>query len=156
MKHTKLQAEKSKKIGMTDKDIAEHLLELLRREIKNSPNCGAIFRAFANANPAVQKRIVAAMRDPKRPGRPRRKLPDDIWLMQIEGTKRQLQAEAAARGSTKRITDRAAIVHNLQNDFMRFGRQEDIPFKLNSESGFEEVRRVVDAIARARRAQKLK
>ena len=31
MSHTKLQAEKSKKIGMTDKDIAEHLLELLRR-----------------------------------------------------------------------------------------------------------------------------
>ena len=57
MRQPKQPEGKSKKIGMNDKDYAEHLLELLRREIKISPNCGAIFRAFANANPAVQKRV---------------------------------------------------------------------------------------------------
>ena len=143
-------------VQMTDKEIADDLVLHLRSAIKESTNFGAAFGAFIDAKPAIQKRVLTIMRHPTQRGHPRRKWPDDLWLYEVEGMKHELRKKETSRGSARRITDRETIIYALQQGFWRAGRLESVAFELNSDLGEKEIGRIVDAIARARRARKLK
>ena len=140
---------------LSDKDVADDLVKHIRAELSTSPPWGAAFNVLFESKPGVQQRVLTALRPPKVPGRPHRKLPDDIWLMGIDALKKELQQKADASGTKHRITDRAAITHALELG-SRSGRRAGVPFDKNSDEGRAEINRVRDSVVRARHAAKSK
>lgn len=139
---------KTAKSQITDRDLANDLSEDLRRAMKDDQNCGAVFGAFLRAKPNVQKLVIRKLKPPRRAGRPKRAMPDEAWLLGVEATR----AVLSATGGSARVTDTQAIKHMLVRS--RMGRAPEVLFAPNSGPGKAEVRRVIDAIARARRARK--
>lgn len=145
--------DKSTKIEQSDQDRADHYVELLNKELAVSSNLKAIVNALRDEKPEIQKRVISALLPPKtgRPGRPKRKMPDEITLDHIETWKNVL-----AEGKKTKVSDRAAVKYALENGFLRMGRREGTPFNPASAAGRQEMERVIAALGRARKAKKSK
>ena len=145
--------DKSAKIKNSDQCRADHYVELLNKELAVSPNLAAIINALREEKPKFLNQVIRALLPPKsgKPGHPKRKFPDDLFLEAVEFVKSEL-----AKPGQSKITDRAAAEFSLANGWLRMGRLEGAPFRPGSPAGKQEIGRVIAAVGRARKARKSK
>lgn len=142
---------KSAKIGPTDLEIVDNLLERLNAKIAEDPDLRADFLAMRNASPAVRMLIMARLMPVriKKAGRPRRMLPDDLVLDGLEHAKTEL-----ASFSKTKITDRQAAKYCLENGYFRPGGP-DAPYNRRPATK-QEIDVLIATMGRARKARKSK
>lgn len=133
----------------SDKSTAEKILRRFQEELREHSNLGAIVLWLARTKRSVQKRVLDALRGPRKRGAPRRGFSDEVWLDEFEGWRKHM--EQVCGPGHRRPSDMALIRALLSNTGTRHGREEGHPFRPESKAGKTEVRRIRDAIVRARR-----
>lgn len=133
----------------TDRDRANDLLDGILNEGKVHSNLYAWLLALANENRGVQLRVLGALRTKKR-GRPRNAITDEMWLEGVESWRSYMMRKYPGRD----FTYLEIIEDWLKNTDTRYNRQPDELFKPNRASGRAEIKRMRDAIVRAKRSRK--
>ncbi len=146
---------RSPKIEVSDTDIANDIAKCLRKDIALSvwdkSGLAASMNALINAKPAIQRRVLAALKPPHASRRRKRKFPDKEILDGVDYWK-----DVLAKSTKGKVTDIAAVTYCLEKGFLRLGRLAGTPFDSGSTAGKKEIKRAIDAIVRARRARKSK
>lgn len=134
------------KLIESDKDRADYFLTGIKKDMEVHSNLGAWLLALSQEKRAIQHRVLDALRGPKSAGRPKRPHSDNEWLDAFE----------AYRDGTgfQSKTDLGAIEEWLTKTETMYERGPNIPFRPNRTDGKQEVRRIRDAIVRARRSRK--
>ena len=134
--------------GMS-KNKAEEILRKLREAMSSGTNISGAILWLAREKRAVQKRVLDALRGPAKVGRGKNLIRDEEWLAGVESW-RALMESGATPG--KKFTDLEVIADWLKTTSTRYGR--DKPFREHTESGKREIKRIRDAIGRAKRNRK--
>ena len=144
---------KTGKIEQSDRDIADHHIELWNKIIADTPTIPALVYALRAASPSVRRLVFHKVFGPidKRAGRPNRSMPDDLVLLAVESEKERLAAPVS-----QKVSYREAVLSCLKNNGLRLGRLEETPFNPDSAAGKKEVVRVMATLVRARKAGKSK
>jgi hypothetical protein len=135
----------------SDKDRASDIVRDLRKAMPKWVNGPAQLYRLAREKRSVQHRVLDALRGPKKVGAPKNPLTDEEWLTSVEFWRASMETSAPA---DTRITDLEVIKDWLMHTPTRRGRSEGSKFLEWSEEGKKEVRRIRDAIVRARRNRK--
>lgn len=136
----------------SEKDRADELLRLMREGLADHSNLGACVFALAREKRGVQHRVLDALRGPKQTGRPRKGISDDEWLSWLEAYRAQMVLSYGR--NARKPSDLGVIVYGLKNSGTRYGRNKGEPFREHTPSGKAEVKRIRDAVVRARRNRK--
>lgn len=149
---------RGKKALESDSDNAE-ADDLTRRIQDEMPSLGEHalpFHELFLAKPSIQRRVLLNLRPHHKPGRPKKPITDEDWRIAVEDTREELRKEAHAAGCTRRVTAREAIIHLLKTTGTRWKREAGVPFRPHTPSGKAEIKRIQDAVVRARRPTKSK
>jgi len=137
----------------SERDTAAEMVRLFLEEMQTHSNLAAIVRWLVNSPRSVQRQVLNDLRGPHKPGAPRKGIPDEDWLLSVESWREQMERINSPGG--RRPSDLAVISDWLSQTGTRYGREKDKPFQPNREAGKAEVRRIRDAIVRARRRRKI-
>lgn len=137
---------------MSEKDRADELLRLIRDEMLQHSNLGSCLFALAREKRGAQHRVLDALKGPPSPGRPRKGISDDEWLTGVESWREQMAWSDGP--NSRKASDLEVIRDWLKNTESRYGRDKGKPFRADSSTGKAEVKRIRDAVVRARRNRK--
>lgn len=136
----------------SERDTAAEILRLFWEQMRTHSNLAAIVLWLAREKRSVQRRVLDALRGPRKRGAPRNAISDEEWLTGVDAWRKEMQQRDGLNHCP--ASDLTVIRDWLANTNTRYKRDEGTRFQPDRAAGNAEICRVRDAVVRARRRRK--